>query len=648
MRHSWDLMQALYLVDLSTTLARVRVLVTILARLAWHQQETSTANSVREELVIFVRKQVQASRLQFRRQGVVAAVVLVSAMVRAADTEFPLAESTVNSSAGLPAGRGPDSEAEELMNFVMVNTKNCEEVAGLFLDEMSNMVDSNVPDWFIDSLVDKLTDEFEKNYFETSNEENSHESTLPTKVEFVIESGESDTEEDLCHLNLATQLMRVGGKFGGTVESRRQHSSSLARMVPLFRMITKLLLAKSGCASQDDKLEKLNIMSICGIEMFTIFEPENLSQFSEENKNLILSGLFYAQNFLTEIVNSFCHQENDEEKNSVMIRFKQIYELRKTIIDFSKKHPQYRPPEMLFGEDTSEWAPAISTDDKAKNKGGKKGGAGKKSSRRKEAESQQVGRSLVAVSQAGPGGQTNTTTQQAGAGRESGGSIAHFRPFLREFDLDCLLAVLSHKSLTIEEEAEGTRFRPEEYLFVMEDLLSKLQHKVGTMKKKFPGKKFSISSFGFTNLSLIPASKVVLLVSDHLEHILAALDQIFSHVKRLIANEDGVIDGLGMQSCGALLLQKCLLVSFQTLYTLFSWTGFKSSSNTNALKMSLLRIARRGSGDIASGADISSLAGAAVTHLIRFREIINTVDVAAAQIFLVATLDSIDSSSSVE
>ena len=327
-------------------------------------------------------------------------------------------------------------------------------------------------------------------------------------------------------------------------------------------------------------------------------------------------------------INSFCHQENDEEKNSVLIRFKQIYELRKTIIDFSKKHPQYRPPEMLFGEDTSEWAPAISTDDKAKNKGGKKGGAGKKSSRRKEAESQQVGRSLVAVSQAGPGGQTNTTTQQAGAGRESGGSIAHFRPFLREFDLDCLLAVLSHKSLTIEEEAEGTRFRPEEYLFVMEDLLSKLQHKVGTMKKKFPGKKFSISSFGFTNLSLIPASKVVFLVSDHLEHILAALDELFSHVQRLIANEDGVIDGLGMQSCGALLLQKCLL--------------------TNALKMSLLRIARRGSGDIASGADISSLAGAAVTHLIRFREIINTVDVAAAQILLVATMDSIDSRSSGE
>ena len=56
MRHSWDLMQALYLVDLSTTLARVRVLVTILARLAWRQQETSTANSVREELVIFVRE----------------------------------------------------------------------------------------------------------------------------------------------------------------------------------------------------------------------------------------------------------------------------------------------------------------------------------------------------------------------------------------------------------------------------------------------------------------------------------------------------------------------------------------------------------------------------------------------------------------
>ena len=104
-------MQALYLVDLSTTLARVRVLVTILARLAWHQQETSTANSVREELVIFVRKQVQASRLQFRRQGVVAAVVLVSAMVRAADTEFPLAESTVNSSAGLPAGPRPSASA---------------------------------------------------------------------------------------------------------------------------------------------------------------------------------------------------------------------------------------------------------------------------------------------------------------------------------------------------------------------------------------------------------------------------------------------------------------------------------------------------------------------------------------------------------
>ena len=125
---------------------------------------------IQDDITIVIKKQIDSSHLTLKRMGVIGAVVVVQAMVKAhsddeEDLGEPVAESSRNNTVVLEGLLG---EAVELLEHVRLRTRNWPDVAGLFLDELSNMVGGNVGlnTKFMDKVNKRFADDFQEEYIE--------------------------------------------------------------------------------------------------------------------------------------------------------------------------------------------------------------------------------------------------------------------------------------------------------------------------------------------------------------------------------------------------------------------------------------------------------------------------------------------------
>ena len=86
-------------------LAKIRSIIGVLSRLAWRKGSSTSGQQIQDDVVIFVKKQIQSGILNFKQLGVVSGVVCARAMLDAASSGqeeegpgAPLAESSRTSS----------------------------------------------------------------------------------------------------------------------------------------------------------------------------------------------------------------------------------------------------------------------------------------------------------------------------------------------------------------------------------------------------------------------------------------------------------------------------------------------------------------------------------------------------------------------
>ena len=65
-------------------ISKVKTMVGVMSKLAWRSQSSNSSQQIRDDIIIFVKKQVNCGVLQYKKMGIVGGVVSTRCMVTAA------------------------------------------------------------------------------------------------------------------------------------------------------------------------------------------------------------------------------------------------------------------------------------------------------------------------------------------------------------------------------------------------------------------------------------------------------------------------------------------------------------------------------------------------------------------------------------
>ena len=388
----------------------------------------------------------------------------------------------------------------------------------------------------------------------------------------------------------------------------------------------------------------------CGIWTFPEGVLKNIVDLEAEEKTVLLNTLFYSINWFVELVNGFGSQKDDDVRCKVLIRVKQILELRKSLETCLKFHPTYKPPSVLFSENVSDWVPpSLSEKSKKANKSGekkdKKGGKGKKSKALPTETMMNATMNLNTqrTTQDKESQQSKVLTQKGAYDHQSSMfmDLQHYKPFFRELDLSYLDLLVTEPLTTgsappLAEETRQPRLRPQEFLFMMKDLHSKLDKSLFTKRKGFPGKS-NLSGVGFAHLNLLNTRDIIARVMRRLKHIFSHLDCLREFFERLSSQKDESVDLITLCQMDSLICLEAVKATLVVLQTFFSWPGFGISFHEDLLRTSLFNIVSRFS-DIGTQTSVPLLAKAVIKYLEPFSVCSLDIEVATAHASLISVL----------
>jgi len=181
-------------------------------------------------------------------------------------------------------------------------------------------------------------------------------------------------------------------------------------------------------------------------------------------------------------------------------------------------------------------------------------------------------------------------------------SMSQYRASLRELDLKtfsilkCGLvsrAVLDSDMNT--EETTIVQLQAPQLEFLLEDLSRKLQHSLSasaSSRRSFLKARHD-KLVGFSNLSRYSSKEVAKYVVDLLPALCEHLEATSAFFQALIAQNDGLIDGPGHNTSEAQNMASCFHLLFNSLQTLFGWSGYMMSEHQSLLKKALFVLSSR-------------------------------------------------------
>ena len=128
-------------------------------------------------------------------------------------------------------------------------------------------------------------------------------------------------------------------------------------------------MSKCITKQQDGKLDDIDAVLGCPIWMITDETYDKCDSLTTQELNVICDANFYCLNFFRELINTFAVSQDSEDKKKVIIRLKNILDIRERLSKLLGKHPGYHPPTMLHLEDTSGWQAPMTSVPESKGKG---------------------------------------------------------------------------------------------------------------------------------------------------------------------------------------------------------------------------------------------------------------------------------------
>lgn len=629
----------------SMSLAQFRQLMQILCNLAWQEDNHESASNLSTEINIMMKKQLCSRSLILQKMGVIGVVNAVKAKGR------HMAQGTGQSDIASTSSKS-DEGIQDLINLAIDQTLKCPEASGLFMDELA-APDSvtSLPAVIVKSCSEKFGDNFEAEFIEDiqGSPNTDGQDILPTEVFFKLENIDSQDLESEAEIVVPISKWVMESKRNPLDKKTNMH-----RFIPNFRLV----------AAFNNNASDLDALLGCGVILFPESYIDGEKTLTRRELDSVCDSVFLCLNWFREIVNFFSAYNDDEIRKLVLLRLKNILYLQEKLQLLLPQHDQYRPPPVLFCEDTSSWSPPTAIDkSKSKSKKGVGKAKGKKSKPVKPNETimnATVHLTTQEAKDAPIASSTHIDQSQMTQGKTATATckladLQAYRPFFRELDLNYLNVfdynvVNTEREPSYAEEKLDPHLRPQELFFLLKDLSAKIEYRFQSSgrRKGFPGQGTPITSYGHTNLMSQDVNSIAIKIAKFLPKLFANLDVIKEYFQSLIHLNDGVVDSANMFDTTNQLCSKCLKLGFDIAANLISWSGFQSSTMSSVLYDCLKSLVERVEtviSDARRPLSLSGLAEKVIKYLSTFTEIISSCEVAGSHASLLDKVFRIETSS---
>ncbi|KAJ3603047.1 hypothetical protein NHX12_030791, partial [Muraenolepis orangiensis] len=540
---------------------QIRRLFQLLSRLAFGQQQLGA--NIQDDMHIVIRKQLSSTVPKYKRIGIIGAVMVVGSM----GASRPKAD-------GSQGGALPQEtyrQVTALLELVQACSDGSPDAAALCYDELANLVltatlDPLVQEWIGKSVLEDFQDDFVVDL----GPQITGSFPLPASVVYNLDEDESQGGIAVNLLPLLARELQHRAESWTQRDKRVKKLVSPLCLAPFFR----LLRVCEEKQHQGD-LEEIDALLGCPLILTDMGVVDTMESLSKAEREFICTLLFHSINWFREVVNGFCRLKETEMKMKVMTRLQNVAYLQMLLEKALAVTPGYIPPLANFDGDSSEGV-AVPNSAALPNKT-KKDGTGKK--RKGSSKVSPDGSSAVEE------GTEAEDTQQQGI------SLAGYRPFFRELDMEVLsmlqCGLLSRSVLDTELHTK--------LLFLLDDMQRKLEFFLtAAPAKRAPFlKSRTDKSVGFSHLQQRSPKEVASYCIQLLPTLCSHLENCHNHFQTTLQENNGVVDGPATDPQEHLLLCSAYQLLLQVLNTTFSWSGFSQPGHRSLLKSALGILASR-------------------------------------------------------
>uniref|UniRef100_A0AAQ5YSM8 FA complementation group D2 n=1 Tax=Amphiprion ocellaris TaxID=80972 RepID=A0AAQ5YSM8_AMPOC len=540
---------------------QIRRLFHLLSRLAFGQQQQGS--HIQDDMHIVIRKQLSSTVPKYKRIGIIGAVMIVGSMAASS----PKGKGSQNGSLPQETFR----QVTALLELVKSSSESSPEAAALYYDELANLISNATLDpqeMIGSSVLEDFQDDFIVDLGSFP---------FPACVMYKLDEGESQSEIVINLLPVLVQDLQNKGE---------QRVSPLC-LSPFFRLL-RLCEQKQH---QGD-LEEIDGLLGCPLIVTDMDVVEKVASLSKAEREFLCTLLFHTINWFREVINGFCGVKEIEMKMKVMTRLQNITYLQTLLERALAATPGYVPPVSNFdGESADGIVPSSMAPVNKAKKGKKRKAPGRNSS---ESSSQ--------PEEATEADETQQPEKEKEKEIRPGVSLASYRPFFRELDMEVLSVLqcgLLSRSLLDSELHTNVReevlLGPAELVFLLEDMLRKLDFSLtAAPAKRAPFLKGRADkSVGFSHLQQRSSKDIASCCVELMPALCSHLENCHNHFQTLLSENNGVVDGPATDEQEYQLLSSGYQLLLQVLNTTFSWSGFSQPGQRSLLKKALGVLAGR-------------------------------------------------------
>ncbi|KAL0275666.1 UNVERIFIED_CONTAM: hypothetical protein PYX00_003456 [Menopon gallinae] len=530
---------------------QARNLVDVIAILIFSNSDEQS--SLKDELLMFIQKQIASSKTDQHRKGVVAAVMYAK-QAAAEDGSVDL------------------NEINSLLEMAFGSLSSCDAKRAFFNDELATLLrEVELNEKFVQIWHERTYRYCLDNLFVRNIDLECE--FFPMSLQFALE-----TDDDRKFVFPAVAFVKKAFEDKMT-------SSSLTVAPSFIRLL--------WCSGQS--FEKLLPLLSASVIMPDQSIYEKFDTLSVVQQKLIIDCLFICSNYFIECINAFCTQKTGEK---VLIRIKQLMEVRKFLAKFINKVPDYTPPICQYYAPVQKVNVKKRVSDSNKPKRGRKRKLDEDGTKTAEPDGEVPG----------PSTQADVVSTVTADSEE--GNLNSFRGYFREIHCHAFKLLRMDLKLNptkvfkktklsdamINEEAwyykatEKPELDAADLLFLLDEFTSKTERILKDKRYAALHKGKSASSaveYVSTEIFMSGSIKV-------LPKLCSKIEVLSSYCKDLLESNDNVYDAPGMYPKDAADIKLALVSALKVVSELISWHGFRTANYKSYLKELLTAIAKRG------------------------------------------------------
>ncbi|CAM1326362.1 FANCD2 (predicted) [Pycnogonum litorale] len=584
------------------SLSQIRQVYHVLCTLAF--SESDNENTMQDELNMIIRKQLSNPVHKYKRMGVVGALMAVRALALSCNDQSDIF-SSANMSSDLSTASGKLKDcALPLLEMVKSSTRATPEAMALFYDELADAIiskslHSKIESWTNEMVATDFLDDFVVD-IKFTGETSSIDDYMMSQ-----QYGIDNLEEDGIGMNLLAVILKDKQELLSkhTPSSQQRISVLPVTLASQFRLLQVCELSQQG------NLEGIDALLCCPVLLPV---NDNSSTFYSQplhRQHVVCDCLFYTINWFIELANAFVTQKDDKSTiGKVLRRISDIHKLQTQLRSLLSSVRNYRPPTANFVIDVRHDHQLIQSSSGSKmcQKKSKKGTSSdnsKSGSGNKKTETT----AEMTVTSTATSIPASRTTQAADDNDEDDDlkttlPLESLQPFIREFDM-AIFDLLHHSCLLLDSSSTQSGTVETEKLLGLNEtkmLLGDLSRKLKFILINITAKKNPFGSFNVNAKKVTPSHisiRVPLKVANDVKSLLPVLldylDSCNRHFKKVLDDNDGVYDCLGMFNEESETMASVIQSVLNVLSTYLSWNGFHNKENKRLLKESLKVMATR-------------------------------------------------------